>query len=81
MVESCQLLQYNELNIWFWEGALFSRVVIMLEVTDILDIHQPVQLIDNSCIFVQIDRKLTICKNAEKAGILDLRKAIFIEWE
>jgi hypothetical protein len=53
----------------------------MLEVTDILDIHQPVQLIDNSCIFVQIDRKLTICKNAEKAGILDLRKAIFIEWE
>ena len=29
----------------------------MLEVTNILDIHQPVQLIDNLCIFVQISRR------------------------
>lgn len=59
--------------------TVFKRGDYMLEVTNILDILQPVQLIDNSCIFVQIDRRLTICKTAEKVGILVLCKAIFIE--
>jgi len=53
----------------------------MLEVTNILDIHQPVQLIDNLCIFCANWHKIDYCKTAEKVGILDLRKAIFIEVE
>ena len=60
--------------------TVLKRGDYMLEVTNILDI-QPVQLIDSSCIFVQIDRRLTICKTTGKVGILDLCKAIFIEWE
>jgi hypothetical protein len=44
----------------------------MLEVTNILDILQPEQLIDISCIFVLIDKRLAICITAEKGRILDL---------